>query len=90
MSVGKHAHPLKIARELDDCGSRLDAQAAAAIRDLHTQRDDLLAALKSAHWMLTRDYIDDAKMAVVEKCDAAITKSESAKAQLNEWKGGTA
>lgn len=36
---------------------------------------DLLAALRSAHHMLTRDYIDDAKMAVIEKCDAAIASA---------------
>ncbi len=38
------------------------------------QRDSLLAALRSAKHMLTRDYIDDAKMAVIEKCDTAITE----------------
>ena len=40
------------------------------------QRDQLLAALKSAKHMLERDYIDDAKMAVIEKCDAAIEAVE--------------
>lgn len=38
---------------------------------------DLVAALKSAHHMLTRDYIDDAKMKVIEKCEAAIAKAEA-------------
>ena len=46
MTVGKHPHPLKVARELDDFNSRLDRQAAAAIRDLHAQRDMLLEALQ--------------------------------------------
>lgn len=46
MTVGKHAHPLKVARELDDCSSRLDRQAANAIRDLHTQRNNMLFLLK--------------------------------------------
>lgn len=32
----------------------------------------ILDALKSAHHMLTRDYIDPAKMAVVNKCSEAI------------------
>lgn len=36
---------------------------------------DMLAALRRAHRMLTRDRIDDAKMAVVEQVDAAITKA---------------
>jgi len=36
---------------------------------------DLLEALKSAHHMLTRDYIDPAKMAVIEKVYAAIAKA---------------
>lgn len=33
---------------------------------------ELLEALRSAHHMLTRDYIDPAKMAVVYKCSEAI------------------
>ncbi len=33
---------------------------------------ELLAAVRSAHHMLTRDYIDPAKLAVIEKCSAAI------------------
>lgn len=37
--------------------------------------NELFDALRSAHHMLTRDYIDDAKMAVIEKCDAAIAKA---------------
>jgi hypothetical protein len=36
---------------------------------------DLLEALKTAKWMLERDYIDNAKLAVIEKCDAAIAKT---------------
>ena len=46
MTVGKHAHPLKVARELDDFNSRLDRQAAAAIRDLFAQRDHLVVLLR--------------------------------------------
>ena len=46
------------------------------IAALRQQRDKLLAALKSAKHMLERDYIDDAKMAVIEKCDAAIEAVE--------------
>lgn len=37
--------------------------------------NDLFDALRSAHHMLCRDFIDDAKMAVIEKCDAAIAKA---------------
>lgn len=40
--------------------------------DVERERDQLLSALKSAKHMLERDYIDDAKMRVVEQCDAAI------------------
>jgi predicted urease superfamily metal-dependent hydrolase len=36
---------------------------------------DMLKALKTAKWMLERDYIDDVKRAVIEKCDAAIAKT---------------
>lgn len=43
--------------------------------ELTTQRDELLAALKTAKWMLERDYIDDQKMAVINKCDDAIAKA---------------
>lgn len=49
------------------------------------QRDQLLAALKSAKHMLERDHIDPAKMAVIEQCDAAIAavKAEAAPAVCN-------
>ncbi len=36
---------------------------------------DLVAALKSAEHMLTRDYIDPAKLTVIEKCQAALAKA---------------
>ncbi len=44
--------------------------------ELTTQRDELLAALKTAKWMLERDYIDDQKMAVINKCNDVIAKAE--------------
>lgn len=42
---------------------------------LTAQRDEMLEALKSAKWMLERDYIDDQKMAVIRKCEEAIDKA---------------
>lgn len=47
----------------------------AAKMSLIDQRDELLEALKTAKWMLERDYIDDQKMAVINKCDEAIEKA---------------
>lgn len=57
-------------KEKDDEAKRIAMMMASA--------PDLLAALRSAHHMLTRDYIDDAKMAVIEMCDAAIQKATGA------------
>lgn len=36
---------------------------------------DLLEVLKTAKLMLERDYIDPQKMAVIDKCEAAIAKA---------------
>lgn len=47
--------------------SRADAERHAAL-------PELLAALKSAKWMLERDRIDEQKLRVIERCDAAIAK----------------
>ena len=55
-----------------DCGN-----AAAELRRLHALNEELLEALKTAKWMLERDYIDDQKMRVIEKCDALIDKAEA-------------
>lgn len=38
---------------------------------------ELLEALITAQWMLERDYIDEQKMGVIEKCRAAIDKAKS-------------
>lgn len=38
--------------------------------------DAVVAALKTAQWMLARDYIDDQKMAVIDKCRAALESAE--------------
>lgn len=38
--------------------------------------DAVVAALKTAQWMLERDYIDDQKMAVIDKCRAALESAE--------------
>lgn len=37
---------------------------------------ELLEALKSARWMLTRDYIDPQKMEIIEKVNSALEKAE--------------
>lgn len=104
MSVGKHAHPLKIARELDDCGSRLDAQAATAIRELHFQRDKLLAALEEmteVHDEPCRidhkgfcqshflDNVNDGGCRV-STAKAVVAHVKHAQTFINEWKGGAA
>ncbi len=36
---------------------------------------EMLAALQEAHHMLRRDLIDDAKLAIIEQCAAAIEKA---------------
>lgn len=51
-------------------------EAAAELRRLHEVNQELLGALKKAKWMLERDYIDDQKMCVIEKCEAAIAKAQ--------------
>jgi predicted urease superfamily metal-dependent hydrolase len=40
--------------------------------ELKAEVERLRAALKTAKWMLERDYIDDQKMAVIRKCEAAL------------------
>jgi hypothetical protein len=40
----------------------------------------MLDALKTAKWMLERDYIDDQKMAVIRKCDAVIAEATGGEA----------
>jgi hypothetical protein len=56
-----------------------DAQAgmerAVANAHLMAAAPDLLTALKTAKWMLERDYIDQHKLEVIEKCEAAIAKA---------------
>lgn len=79
---GLEAQRDELSRELN--GATMEKQRVtdrwhAAAKDAETaieQRDALLVALRAAHHMLTRDYIDDAKMAIVEQCDAAIAKAE--------------
>lgn len=46
--------------------------------ELTGQRDELLEALKTAKWMLERDYIDDQKMVVINRCNDVIAKADGA------------
>ena len=47
----------------------------ALIERLESEHDEMLKALRSASWMLQRDYIDTQKAAVIEQCEAAIAKA---------------
>ena len=58
-----------------DVGDRPVSETKANAR-LISASPDLLSALVTAQWMLERDYIDDQKMSVIEKCRAAITKAK--------------
>lgn len=55
----------------------VDADLFRRVATLIPASSELLEALKSAKHMLERDFIDGAKMAVIEKCDAAIAKATS-------------
>ena len=59
----------------DDIRERA-AVYARAIMERDRTIVNLLGALEAAHHMLTRDYIDDAKRAVIEKCEAAIARAK--------------
>ena len=57
-------------------GDELCTQEQKAKGRLMASAPDLLAALITAQWMLERDRIDDQKMAVIDKCRAAIAKAK--------------
>lgn len=64
---------------IDDAPVRDFNAEQTANASLIAAAPDLLDALKTAKWMLERDYIDDQKMRVIEKCDAAIAKATGEK-----------
>jgi len=47
-----------------------------ATAELQAEVERLREALKTAKWMLERDYIDDQKMAVIRKCEAALKETK--------------
>jgi hypothetical protein len=54
--------------------ARLAVEQAAA--ELRAEVKRLREALETAKWMLERDYIDDQKMAVIRKCEAALKETK--------------
>jgi hypothetical protein len=51
------------------------SDATSADKSLISAAPELLKALRTAKWMLERDYIDDQKMVAIKKCDEAIAKA---------------
>jgi len=60
------------AQEHRDGANASNAVWEAETVKLRAEVEMLRAALKTAKWMLERDYIDDQKMAVIRKCEAAL------------------
>lgn len=72
ISADKHSLLAQVVWKMEDDERSPHCEANAR---LIAAAPDLLDALKTAKWMLERDYIDDQKMRVIEKCDAAIAKA---------------
>ena len=53
-----------------------DAEMEGRVDELEAEVERLREALKTATWMLERDYIDDQKMAVIRKCEAALKETK--------------
>ena len=68
-----------IARGMDDFCQIKYGEASSQAEKLRKARAAFAAehaALKTAQWMLERDYIDDQKMAVIDKCRNAMAAVE--------------
>lgn len=69
IEASMHCSPAKLPGfdqyPIDICRENYNAMAAAP---------EMLAALKSAKWMLERDFIDPQKLDIIRKCEAAISK----------------
>ncbi len=52
-------------------GEDKEANAAFIVKAVNNH-EALFSALKSAKWMLERDFIDPQKLEIIRKCDAAI------------------
>lgn len=77
-SAGGHNIITSEVAPLDVCVVSKAGKSAAEIDAncaLIAAAPELLAAVRSAHHMLTRDYIDPAKLVVIEKCSAAFAKA---------------
>ena len=64
---------------LDAVSNRIAGGSAEELEKLRKARAAFAAehaALKTAQWMLERDYIDDQKMAVIDKCRNATAAVE--------------
>jgi multidrug resistance efflux pump len=64
------------ARAMADDVQRWHDQQLDRAEKAEAEVERLRAALETAKWMLERDYIDDFKMAVIRKCEAALKETK--------------